>query len=311
MAMEKYAEFNNLKSLTNSHLSTFYNFPPGLQQLSDTDISVEQIPKYLDQVKCSLCNRSVDMYIDVDKEVFKRFYCSSCIASKKIPQFSSKPEYNGCSNGSLKSDSNNGHGSNTKSQSCQSAFSSPSFSTPVNLQTSKKSRAKQTHKQCPNYSSMMVQPCSSDCCNHGSVNGCQRYNHFLDVGPSCHSLHHSCEKEKGVNKRSWSVANRRPWTNEQKETIFSYFNQQIENRATIGKDDIIPLMELKKDLFADRSWKEIKWVYYHHLKVVENRKVKILNESSSNSSGSGLNARLQAMEDGPMIAMEMGRPNVT
>ncbi|KAL1452214.1 hypothetical protein WDU94_006510 [Cyamophila willieti] len=196
MAMEKYAEFNNLKTLTNTHLSTFYNFPPGLQQLSESDVSIEQIPKYLEQVKCSLCNRSVDMYIDIDKEEFKRFYCTVCIGSKKIPQFSSKPEYNGCSNGSSKSEPNNGNGSNTKSQSSQSAFSSPSFSMPVNLQTSsKKSRAKHMHKQCPNYSSMMVQPCSSDCCSHGSVNACQqRYNHFLDVVP----CHHSCEKEKVV-----------------------------------------------------------------------------------------------------------------
>ncbi|KAI5719417.1 hypothetical protein M8J76_009881 [Diaphorina citri] len=188
-------------------------------------------------------------------------------------------------NGSTKNSSNDIEASSqTKSQSNQTSFSSPSFS-PVNLQVqssvSKKTCKLKPLKHCPNSSSMLL-PCSSECCHGVASGGCTRYNHFLDTVP-CYSVHHVCDSHKGVNKRSWSVANRRPWSGEQKDAIFSYFSQQIENRSTIGKDDIIPLMEINKDLFADRSWKEIKWVYYHHLKVLENRKVKSHNSSESSN----------------------------
>ncbi|KAI5696799.1 hypothetical protein M8J75_000355 [Diaphorina citri] len=242
-----------MKVQPNNHFSPYFNFTSSLQQLSETpDTPVEQIPKHLELIKCSLCDRTIDMYIDIDKDVVKRFYCLTCIRTKKIPPCSSKPLYNDLSiNGSTKNSSNDIEASSqTKSQSNQTSFSSPSF--------------------------------SPERCHEVASGGCTRYNHFLDTVP-CYSVHHVCDSHKGVNKRSWSVANRRPWSGEQKDAIFSYFSQQIENRSTIGKDDIIPLMEINKDLFADRSWKEIKWVYYHHLKVLENRKVKSHNSSESSN----------------------------
>lgn len=100
--MEKYTDFTNVKQLTHNQLSSYFNFPTGLQQglqqLSETTVAPVDsvpVPRHLELVKCSLCNRTVEMYIDIHEDVFKRFYCSSCISNKKLPPFPTKREYSG------------------------------------------------------------------------------------------------------------------------------------------------------------------------------------------------------------------------
>lgn len=254
--------------MVNNQISSYFNYPSSnVQQLSTTTMSTVHIPEQLELIKCSLCEQAIDMYIDIDADVFKRFYCVSCIRNKKITPFLSKDvgvHVTPTKHEESHVNHNIDNASKTKSQACQSNFSSPSFTSrsAAHSQIQKCSKMKQKSYMTP-----LFVPCD-ECCSPPVIT-CSRGHHYIDEVPS-QSMKHTCERS--VNKRSWAVNNRRPWSNEQKETIFSYFSEQIKSHASIGKEDIIPLMQMHKDLYEDRTWKEIKWVYYHHLKVLEKRK---------------------------------------
>lgn len=87
--MEKIYDFK--QEMVNNQISSYFNYPSSnVQQLSTTTMSTVHIPEQLELIKCSLCEQAIDMYIDIDADVFKRFYCVSCIRNKKITPFLSK-----------------------------------------------------------------------------------------------------------------------------------------------------------------------------------------------------------------------------